>query len=115
MIVFLMETMIGTQALNSVKLKRGFANMFVINPLGRKCGMTILWNTENGVEVMNYSVHHTHLRIHESNPNILWFLSDFYDHPETNKRKESWSLLSRVHQEPNALWCVIGNFNEIRF
>lgn len=76
--------------------------------------MAILWQLEHEIEVINYSNHHIHLQIHLNNTDFKWFLIGFYDHPETSKRKETWALLSQIHQvgEP---WCFIGDFNEILY
>lgn len=114
-VIFLMETEGSDRLLNSVKMKLGFDNMFVVNSLDRKRGLAMLWKTENGTEIMNYSNNHIHLRTQDHNPTIQWYLTGIYGHPKTTKRTETWSLLSWIQEESSAPWCVIGDFNKIRY
>ena len=37
----------------------------------------------------------------------------FYSHPDTSKRKISWSLLKSLNKQCNMPWVVLGDFNEI--
>lgn len=66
-----METKVGTQTLNSIKIRLRFENLFVINPLGCKGGLAMLWKSDQGIEVLNYFNNHIHLKIREQNPEIL--------------------------------------------
>lgn len=78
--------------MDSVKIKLGFDSNFVINPMGRKGGMAMLWKFDFRIEVKQYSNHHIHLSIFtilDPNYNTLWYLTGFYDHPKTSRRYES--------------------------
>ena len=37
----------------------------------------------------------------------------FYGHPDTGKRRISWSLLKSLNKQCNMPWVVLGDFNEI--
>lgn len=83
-----METKVSTQTLNSVKARLGFDNLFVINPLGCKSSLAMLWKLDQGIEVLNYSSNHIHLKIRKQNLESLWFLTEFYGHPKTIREKK---------------------------
>lgn len=96
-IIFLMETKGGSHTLNLIKIKLGFKYTFVVNSLGSKGCLAMLWRLKLGIEVINYSNHHIHLSIQGLFFGFQWFLSDFYGHLDINKKKKTWSLLSQIH------------------
>lgn len=73
----------------------------------------LLWSNEISLEIVNFSNHHIHSNIRESNSDMIWSLIGFYGIPETNKRVDSWKLLFRIQQHIEIRWCVIGDFNKI--
>lgn len=73
----------------------------------------MFWQPKIGVEVINYSSWHIHLKLHKPNSRELWYLTGFYGNPKTHQRHESWLLMSKITQEKEFAQCVIGDFNEI--
>lgn len=73
----------------------------------------LFWPNVIEIQIINYSNSHIHFRGHDDKIRKEVFITDFYGQPDTSKRSESWSLLSRINQGLDKPWCVIGNFNEI--
>lgn len=84
-----METKCGNELLNLVKIKLGFDIVFVINSLGKKGGLAMLWKVESGIEIVNYSNNHTYHQISKQHSDSRWFLMGFYSHFVTSTRKET--------------------------
>ena len=42
-----------------------------------------------------------------------WRITRFYGHPETHRRRESWSFLNTLNQQYHLSWLCLGDFNEI--
>jgi exonuclease III len=112
-IVFIMETKLRKRKLETIRLKVGFANMFVVDCVGRSGGLALFWEEGWGVEVQNYSHRHINAIVHDQNLAIDWKFTGFYGHPNPAKRHEAWDLLkflARLAPEP---WICIGDFNEV--
>jgi len=56
--VFLMETVCSKQYMDRIKLRSGFDNLFVVDPVGRSGGLALLWNKDENLEILNYSCRH---------------------------------------------------------
>lgn len=72
-----------------------------------------MWYEGVELEIINLSNYHINTKVTDDTIGSKWFLTGFYDIPETSKRANSWSLLGRINQELEVGWCIIGDFNEI--
>lgn len=91
----------------------GFENMMVVDSMGKGGGLALLWMTDSGVEIQNYSRRHINAKVCSSPGGPSWKLTGFYGQPEASKRQEAWNLLRHIaHMEPIP-WICLGDFNEI--
>lgn len=72
-----------------------------------------MWYEGVELQIINLSNYHINTKVTDDTIGSEWFLTSFYDIPETSKRENSWSLLGRINQEPEVGWCIIGDFNKI--
>ncbi|KAF5449972.1 hypothetical protein F2P56_030362 [Juglans regia] len=112
-VVFLMETKLVASKVEGIKRRLGWEGCFVVDPMGRKGGLALLWCKEKEVEILNYSQHHINAMVRSEEKKMSWLLSGFYGHPVVSKRKNTWDLLSLLNSASEMPWCVIGDFNEI--
>lgn len=85
----------------------------VVPSKGRSGGLALLWKKEIQVEVQTYFEHHIDSIIMSEGDSPRWRFTGFYGNPKTNKREESWSLLTRLARGNALPWVCIGNFNEL--
>jgi exonuclease III len=112
-IVFLMETKCRKEKMERIRVKLGFAGVFVVEPVGLSGGLALIWKDVQDVEIQNYTRRHINALVkHEGNGNC-WKLTCFYGHPSTAKRHESWSLLEHLKFFQPHPWMCVGDFNEI--
>ena len=67
------------------------------------------------MEVQTYSPNHIDVIISEDQGTRKWRFIVFYEHPETNKRSESWAFLSRLSTRSDLPWVCMGDYNELMF
>jgi hypothetical protein len=87
--VFLMETMCSKQYMDQIKLRLGFDNLFVVDPVGRSGGLALLWNKEENLEIFSYSRRHINAVVKDMAGQPIWKMTGFYGHPDSTKRDES--------------------------
>lgn len=85
----------------------------VVPSKGRSGGLALLWKREIRVEIQTYSEHYIDAIIVPEGDSPRWRLTGFYGNPKTNKREESWSLLTRLARGNTLPWVCIGDFNEL--
>lgn len=113
-LVFICETRLVT---NKCKLWRsilGFSGLFVVDAVGQKGGLILMWDNSVDVRVRSYSQGHVDCFV--DGDGKKWRFTGFYGNPATDQRKFSWELLKRLHSEGkyhDRLWLVGGDFNEI--
>lgn len=44
-----------------------------------------------------------------------WRYTGFYGCPDRNRRRESWDLIRSLAAKSDLPWCIIGDFNDLRF
>ncbi|KAK6126945.1 hypothetical protein DH2020_039310 [Rehmannia glutinosa] len=87
--------------------------MFVVESVGKKGGLVLLWKDPLMVTIQSFSMGHIDSLIEDGS--IVRF-TGFYDNPEVSKRGESWLLLCRlatIQEIKDVPWLVGGDFNEI--
>ena len=112
-VVFLSETKKNIAGMKRVKVKLDFVNGFYVQREGKGGGLAMLWRKEINLEIKSYSKHHIDAVITEEATSFKWRIIGFYGHPETHRRKESWSFLNTLNQQYRLPWLCLGDFNEI--
>jgi hypothetical protein len=56
--VFFIETLSKHKHMEKIRCKLGFEGLFVVNPVGRCGGLTLLWKEIFFLEIFNFSRHH---------------------------------------------------------
>ncbi|KAL9682674.1 hypothetical protein QQ045_014479 [Rhodiola kirilowii] len=108
-VVGLIETKMRTVGWDTMKLKLGFQNCFVVGREGLSSGMSVLWNNESELEIVSYSKSHVDA-IFQGRDKFRFTL--FYGEPVCGNRR-SWELLARLSLQFNLPWVVMGDFNEV--
>ena len=75
--------------------------------------LALLWGKSTKVDVQNFSPHHIDAIVTDNQGNRKWRSTDFYGHPETSKREESWQLLEELEKRYTHPWICMGDFNKI--
>ncbi|XP_059434865.1 uncharacterized protein LOC132167846 [Corylus avellana] len=112
-LVFLMETKLRKDRMESIRCKLGFLSMFVVDSVGRSGGLTLFWGEEICVIIQNFSQRHINGVIKISERDTPWKFTGFYGHPQVAKREEAWALLQYLAHLAPSPWVCIGDFNEI--
>lgn len=89
-----METKLIAYKIDFVKRRLLFEGCLVVDSRGRSGGLVMMWEREMEVEVVNFSTYHIHVKIKDAVSNLQWWLTDFYGHPNTCKRRCTWSCLN---------------------
>lgn len=84
-VVYLIETKVQQKWMEQIKRKLAMKNGLMINPIGLKGGLAILWDEEVDLEIINLSSFHIHTKINNTGNPQFWHLTGFYDNPETSK------------------------------
>lgn len=95
------------------KVKIDFVNGFYVQQKGKGGGLAMFWRKEINLEIKSDSKHHIDAVITEEATSFKWRITGFYGHPETHRRKDSWSFLNMLNQQYQLLWLCLGDFNEI--
>ena len=114
-LVFLVETKVKHKHMEKIKFSLGFSNGLIVPSRGRSGGLAFFWSTDVNLEIKSYSQYHIDATITEHDNNFTWRFTGFYDHPESNLRKDSWKLLSYLNNQFSLPWFCCGDFNEILF
>jgi hypothetical protein len=59
-----METKLRKNKIETIRIKLGFANMLMVDSVGRSEGLTLLWEEGCGVELQNFSNQHISAVVH---------------------------------------------------
>lgn len=108
-----METKLNTEKCNRVKRRLKCEGCFVVEPIGKRGGLALMWDNMINVEVLNYSQRHISAWITSEEGKMKWLLTGFYCEFDSSKREEAWNLLAALKPIGDFGWCVIGDFNEI--
>jgi exonuclease III len=113
--LFLMETISRKNKMEWIRVKFGFAGMFVIDPVGRSGGLELFWKETDELEIQNFSRRHINAIVKRSDEDRSWKLTCFYGNPDSSKRHESWALLKHLSMFLPEPWLCVGDFNEITY
>jgi hypothetical protein len=74
----------------------GFYGMLQVDLVGRSSRLVLLWKSENGVEVKNFSQRHISVDITNHESNFSWTFTGFYGHLDQTLCEDSWKLLAHL-------------------
>jgi hypothetical protein len=111
--LFLIETISSKRCMESLRVRFGFQDLFVVEPIGRSGGLALFWQVAEELEIQNYSRRHINAIVRSVDNDVPWKLMGFYGHPDPSKRMESWSLLSLLKNFAPIPWLCASDFNEI--
>ncbi|KAI9153653.1 hypothetical protein LWI28_014516 [Acer negundo] len=95
-----------------VRVKLGYNGKLVVDNIGKKDGLCLLWS--NLVDVSLLSVSQYHVDIHvTSYSDLIWRLTDFYRYLEMAQCHHGWELLRWLYSLLNLPWVCARDFNEI--
>lgn len=77
-------------------------------------GLALLWHDDIDLKILNYSTNHIHASITD-HFNCTWIFTGIYRHPETHKRKDTWTLIKSLKPFDGMLWLLCSDFNEITY
>lgn len=109
-----METLLNSIKMEGLRRKLGFENYFIVYPVSKIKGLTLLWKSKVNLKIYIHSLWHVNGWIMDLNKSSRWLLIWFYNHPDASKMMKSWALLDRLNPIYSA-WCICGDFNEIIF
>jgi hypothetical protein len=112
-VVFLMETKLGKNKMELIRIKMGFSNLFVVDSVGRSGRLALLWDDATNLSIQNYSCLHINVVISPMDGATPWKFTGFYRHPNVNKRHEALGLLRHLAGFDPVAWLCAGNFNGI--
>jgi hypothetical protein len=78
--LFLRETLSKHKQLKTIRIKLGFAGLFVVDPVERCGGLALLWKKVEELEIQNYSRWHINAIVKLEEDTHPWKLIGFYGH-----------------------------------
>ncbi|MFQ6644919.1 hypothetical protein Gotur_019274, partial [Gossypium turneri] len=114
-LVFLIETKLDRNRMESVQKRCGFHNGLDISANGSRGGLNLAWNGNHLIQVYSYSNNHIDVEINEEDNSTKWRFTGFYGNPRQSNKQESWNLLRKLRNTCSLSCCVCGDFNEIMY
>lgn len=72
----------------------GYEGMFIVDSVGRKGGLMLLWKDDWNVQILLYSQGQIDCMVEHGG--TRWWFTGFYGNPEQNQQKFSWELLRKL-------------------
>lgn len=113
MVVFLSETRIFSNNVESLRRSLGFPNGVGVGSFGCGGGLALLWVNEVCVKLQSYDK--LHIDVMVVNPTSgaeLWRFTGFYGETQRDLRYRSWDLLRFLNTQSKVPWFCVGDFNE---
>lgn len=90
----------------------GFDAAFTVDCRGHSGGIALLWRHKQEATLMSYSKNHIDVVIDLKGWN-KYRLTGLYGEPDRAKRKETWELICRLHNQSDLPWVLIGDMNNV--
>ena len=110
--LFLMETLFTREKLESLKLKLGYANLFIVNKVGRSGGLALYSKSAYKVQVLKFGRNFIDVQVENAEVG-KWRYTEFYGFHEMSRRRDSWELLHSLSSISSLPWICIGDFNDL--
>ncbi|KAM0866346.1 hypothetical protein ACQ4PT_042693 [Festuca glaucescens] len=115
-ILFVMETKISKERVESLKISLGFTGCFGVSSEGLSGGIALFWSADVVVDVKNFSSCHIDAMVRKDIPNSFeWRFTGFYGAPRAEDRHHSWRFLRTLFEIKHSAWMCLGDFNETLF
>lgn len=95
-----------------IRVQLGFEGLFVVEPISRSGGITLLWKERDQTSLWGFSKNHIDVEVNVEGMN-KWRLTGVYGEPNRSHRKKTWDLLHHLARDSNLPWCVVGDLNNI--
>lgn len=112
-IVFFIETFTRRNRLNPIKTKVGFSGFFVVDNVGHRGGLALMWNDMAQVDIKSFSNQHIDTEVSLDGGTTVWRFTGFYGIADRSKRRDSWRLLKNLASHNDKPWVVMGDFNDL--
>ncbi|KAK3193182.1 hypothetical protein Dsin_024492 [Dipteronia sinensis] len=111
-VFFLMETKLGLQGMERIRIKLGYSGKLVVEPVGQSGGLCLFWSARISVDLLSYSRFHIDVKV-ESHVSTMWCMTGFYGNSESEQRGHVWTLMRRLRGMSDLPWMCIRDFDEI--
>lgn len=106
-ILFLSETLVEGNKIETLASKIGYENFFSVDRQGRSGGLAVFWRNNVRCFVVDYSQNHIDINVKESH-SVMWRLTCFYGFPERERRQASWDFLRALASRSQLSWLIFG-------
>ncbi|XP_074361982.1 uncharacterized protein LOC141702184 [Apium graveolens] len=113
-LVFLSETLVRRNKIESICRLIQFEGFFTIEPQGHGGGLALMWKNTGAVEIKDSCNHYIDFEV-ECEQIGRWRYTGFYGCPERGRRQESWDLLRGLASSSHLPWYVLRDFNDMLY
>lgn len=110
--LFLSETKVGSNKIDTLCRNFRFAHYFAVDSIGTAGGLAILWKNHISCTVVDSSMNYIDVIMLENNVQS-WWCSCFYGIPERSRRRESWNIIRSLSTRSHLPWFIFGDFNDM--
>ncbi|XP_019151915.1 PREDICTED: uncharacterized protein LOC109148635 [Ipomoea nil] len=103
--VFLIETMVGQDHAERLRIKIGFEGLFYVDNERNGGGLALLWRKNNTATLLSYSKNHVDVEVRLADDRV-WRMTGFYGFPKREDRRESWELLGTLSGRSSLPWVM---------
>ncbi|XP_021742793.1 uncharacterized protein LOC110708878 [Chenopodium quinoa] len=111
-LVFISETKIGKEAVESIKGRIGYTNAFGVACRGKSGGLCLFWSEEEiNFALVSFSQNHICGDVMKGGDR--WRFVGMYGWPESGNKYQTWKLIQHLCDEASDPIVFGGDFNEI--
>jgi hypothetical protein len=97
---------------SNLRFRLAFNNSFIVDGVGKGGGLVLFWDESIKIDLLSYGLHHIDTMVSSSELHLRWRATFVYGEPKVQDRRVMWELLRRIQPTLNALWVMLGDFNE---
>jgi exonuclease III len=112
LIVFICETRQGENKIKELKCRLGLKFCTSHVGKGKGAGIALYWDEQVDLEVLALGPRFIDVLIKNGPNNQSWRITFVYGEPKAAERHHMWTTLSRIKDNANAPWLMLGDFNE---
>jgi hypothetical protein len=114
-LIFLSETKVQPQAIQSTFNRLGYPFLLQVPPSGLRGGLVVAWKPGVEAEPVILDQNQISCLIYSDPPHNRWLLSCVYAPPTREKRAEFWHKLSLTGNSFGGSWLAFGDFNAVLY